>query len=271
MIDFGGARVGAATRGRGRGTRERPGGSWSEAAAAVRGGNGIPDAGYARRWAMVGVAGWVVAASVGCGTDRPPVPDPTPTTATMVGLASSAAAMSPLATPMPQPSPTSAPEPTAEPAPVTPSAIAPEEPIGPVGPPVAPTVGGSGAPFRSETAEIGPVVWSTAIDGETNAPVAPVEVVPVGAPAIYATLPVTRVQRGASLGATWTYNGTPLPTLGGAVVANREQVGGWVEFHIARAEDAVWPAGVYAVVVTVDGRLAQESAVRVGAPSTAVG
>lgn len=143
----------------------------------------------------------------------------------------------------------------------------PEPPAAPteasLGPPVVPTVGGSQDPFRSESAELGPIMWATAIDANTNAPTPAVAVVPFDAPRIYASVPVGRLQRGTVLDARWTYNGTPLVGVEGTVTAERDQRGGWVAFLLSREDGEPWPAGVYAVVVSVDGVAAHASAIRV--------
>lgn len=138
------------------------------------------------------------------------------------------------------------------------------------GPPVPPTPGGSTAPFRSVAAEVGPIVWAAEIDARTKAPLAPVASFPVEAAALHATMPVTRVEAGAVVEATWSYNGTPLNGADTDLVVAAAAEGAWLEFHLSRRDEILWPAGIYAVQVSIDGAPAQAAGVVVGAvPPTA--
>lgn len=109
------------------------------------------------------------------------------------------------------------------------------------------------------------MVWATAIDPMSNAPLPPATAFPVEARTIYATLPVARIAQGTVVAATWSYNGTPLDGFLGSVSAPQDERDVWLEFHIGLAGPEPWPAGVYAVAVRVDGQPAQSAAVAVGA------
>ena len=78
---------------------------------------------------------------------------------------------------------------------------------------------------------------------------------------------VERLAVGATVGATWTCNGTPIRdgdrVLAGTVVAAQAAEGTWLEFHLTRADLATWPEGTYAVEVAVDGRVVRSAQVRV--------
>jgi hypothetical protein len=124
------------------------------------------------------------------------------------------------------------------------------------------------AVFRSERAEIGPVIWTTAVDPSTNVPRDRVTAYPAEAPALYAALPVTRISEGIEISATWIYNDTPIEGLNATIRADREQTDIWIEFHLTRSAVAAWPSGVYAVSITVDGASAHQATVQVGAPGT---
>ncbi len=109
------------------------------------------------------------------------------------------------------------------------------------------------------------MVWAIDLEPGSNAPRAAVGAVPADAPTIYAAVPVPRLASGVVVTATWAYNGTPLPSFDSRVTTDREQLGGWLEFHVSRASDAPWPPGVYSIAIAVDGQVAQEAAVRVDA------
>ena len=131
----------------------------------------------------------------------------------------------------------------------------------PSGPPIAPTPGAPPTTFRSDAAEIGPIVWSADIDPTTKAPRAPVDTFPADTRTIYAALPFARVAEGTAITATWTYNGTPLDGFVSTVRTERAERDIWVEFHIALTSAEPWPTGTYAVAVTVNGQPAQAAAV----------
>jgi len=216
-------------------------------------GSAIVRGGAVSRWARLGVVGFaLLAVLAGCGRSGSPgaVATARPGAAAISATPAASAA-----------SPSVAPSPAA---PVAATAAGVADAGRPLGPPIAPTPGSGRSTFRSATAEIGPVVWATELEPGTNAPRAAVEIVPAEAPAIYATVPVLRLEPGAVLTASWSYNGTPLPAFDGRLVADRGQAGGWAEFHIARSGDAPWPPGVYSIAVAVDGQVAQEAAVLVG-------
>lgn len=206
------------------------------------------------------MVGMLLVPASGCGSGGATTTDRVAQSATVVVLGSPTGDTSSKATPVAQASEIATSVPTLGPN------VAVSPPTPPAGPPIVPTVGRTQDIFQSGAAEIGPVVWSTAIDPASNAPTDPIDRVPIDATIFYATLPVTRIQRGTVLGATWTYNGTPLAPLQGLVRADREQLGGWVEFHLSRTDGATWTTGIYAIAVTVDGVVAHRSAVRVGDP-----
>lgn len=137
------------------------------------------------------------------------------------------------------------------------------------GPPVLPTPSGSPAPFRSTGADVGPIVWTTAVDPRTNAPVDSVTVFPVDAPTIFATVSLARWEPRATISAEWSYNGTPLDGFATTVIADRAQRDVWLEFHLRKDPAASWPEGVYAIALLVDGEPAQAASIVVGAEGRA--
>jgi len=116
--------------------------------------------------------------------------------------------------------------------------------------------------------QVGSVVWATAVDPVTKAPMEPVDAFPDTATTLYAVIPIRQMTPGVVLTAQWSYNGTPLTALTSAVVAERAEVETWVEFHLERVDDLPWPAGDYQIAVLVDGRPARTAQVEVRRTTT---
>lgn len=153
--------------------------------------------------------------------------------------------------------PSSASPQPATPAPVT-TAASPS-PTGPTAPsvPAVPTPGATlpaNQGFTSGAAEIGPIVWATAIDPVTFAPTVPVVEVDSLAPAIYAVVPVRRIEPGTTVSATWAYNDTPIPTTSPAVTVIERREGVWLAFDLSRGTAEPWPDGTLAVTIAIDGQ-----------------
>lgn len=159
-----------------------------------------------------------------------------------------------------------------------PTATAPRPPSSPTVHPaatrasVASPVASPGT-VRVGTAEIGAVVWATAVDPATKAPRQRVAAFPADARTIYATLPIVRITRGTTLAASWSYNDTPIPQLNSAVTAPADAENIWVEFHLTLKpgvaatpplRPGTWPAGTYRVTISVNGTVAERAEVAVG-------
>jgi len=119
--------------------------------------------------------------------------------------------------------------------------------------PLQGTPGGDG--FRTTAAEGGAVVWATVIDPTTKEPRERVAAFRPDARTIYAAVPLARLEPGTTLTASWTYNRTPLEGMVGSVTAPPGETARdlWVAFGIARQTEEPWPAGIYAIVVAVNG------------------
>ncbi len=122
------------------------------------------------------------------------------------------------------------------------------------------TINGTPATAR---VELGEVVWTTAVDPAAGAPATPVAVVAPDAPAIYAVLPVIRMEPGTTVTASWTYNDTPLDTLTSTISVSEAREGGWLEFHLDRTGPDPWPDGTYGITVSADGQEVQSGQVRI--------
>ena len=129
------------------------------------------------------------------------------------------------------------------------------------GPPVVPRLDATPVTFQSDRAEIGPIAWATAIDPTTKAPHGVVPSFAADDRRLYAVMKVIRLSKGTSIAATWSYNGAPLDGFLRTIKADRDLRGAWLEFHIDLGDADAWPAGIYAIAVTVDGHPAQQGAV----------
>jgi hypothetical protein len=98
------------------------------------------------------------------------------------------------------------------------------------------------------TPRIGEAVWTSAIQPETNAPIAlPPK---VSDATIYAVFPIESLPAGSQLVASWFFNDTSLDALNSAMRIDQDRVTGWIEFHIERTGSEPWPDGEYEIVVT---------------------
>lgn len=132
-------------------------------------------------------------------------------------------------------------------------------------PPPTPTVQPT-ATTPAVPPEVQPVVWALGVTAGTNAPETPVDQFTTAAETIYAVVRVTNVPQGAVLSATWTYNGVPVNPASSGVSAAAPISDGYIEFHMSRGPDAVWPDGTYAVAVSLNGQVVQTAEVAVVEP-----
>jgi len=107
------------------------------------------------------------------------------------------------------------------------------------------------------------VVWATAVDDETRAPLDQVTSFVANAPTIYATVAVEHIAAGTTVQAQWSYNRTRLETLDQVIVAERSDSEVWLEFHLSLSEGETWPAGTYELSLAVNGEPAVRSNVEV--------
>jgi hypothetical protein len=98
------------------------------------------------------------------------------------------------------------------------------------------------------TPRLGEAVWTSAIAGETNAPLA--QSPQLTDETIYAVFPIESLPAGSQLLASWYFNDTSLDALDSAMRIDRDRDSGWIEFHIERTGPQPWPDGEYAIVVT---------------------
>ena len=110
---------------------------------------------------------------------------------------------------------------------------------------------------------IGDIVWATAIDQATNAPIDPVSSYRPDALRIVAAMHIDALSAGSSLEATWEYNDTSLDAFTTRLAPAGSGADQWVSFYIERDPEVEWPVGTYEVKISLDGATVQQAAVEV--------
>jgi hypothetical protein len=110
---------------------------------------------------------------------------------------------------------------------------------------------------------VGDIVWATATDPTTNAPVEPVSSYPPDALRIVAAVHADAISGGSSVEATWEYNDTSLDAFTTQLTPSERGANQWLSFYIERDPEVEWPVGTYEVKISVNGETVQEAAVEV--------
>ncbi len=109
----------------------------------------------------------------------------------------------------------------------------------------------------------GPIVWATATDPATRAPIDPVLSYAPHAPRIIAVMQTFALSAGSVVEATWEYNDTSLDAFSTRLVPANSTAESWISFHIERDPDVPWPVGTYEVSVSLNGALAHQASIEV--------
>jgi hypothetical protein len=110
---------------------------------------------------------------------------------------------------------------------------------------------------------VGQIVWTTATDPATNAPLEQVSSYRPDAPRIIASVQTGALTAGSVVEATWEYNDSSLDAFTTRLTLTDSAAEHWLSFHIARDPEVPWPVGTYEVTISLDGAPAQEAAVDV--------
>jgi hypothetical protein len=110
---------------------------------------------------------------------------------------------------------------------------------------------------------IGAVVWATATDSATNAPVDSVSSYSPDAPRIVAAVRIDALPAGSTVEATWEYNNTSLDAFATRLTPADSGVDQWLSFYIERDPEVEWPIGTYEVRISLNGATVHEAAVEV--------
>lgn len=143
-------------------------------------------------------------------------------------------------------------QPTATPPPATPTAVA-ATPTAVATPPA-----------------LGEVTWASAIDPKTGAPATPVTSFLTTDKTIYAILKAPDLPKGATLRATWSFNGAPVPVPPQTVAITHEERSSWIEFHLTWAAGGTWPDGTLQIAISADGQPTRTASVAIKRPGGAI-
>jgi hypothetical protein len=111
--------------------------------------------------------------------------------------------------------------------------------------------------------QISDVIWATATDPATNAPIDPVSSYRADALRIVAVVHIDELPTGSSVEATWEYNNTSLDAFTTRLTPADSGANQWISFYIERDPKVEWPVGTYEVRISLNGATAQEAAVEV--------
>ena len=111
--------------------------------------------------------------------------------------------------------------------------------------------------------QLGPIVWASAVDPATSAPVEPVSSYRPDAPRIIAAMQNLGLSSGSSIEATWEYNDTSLDAFSTRLAPAGSGAESWISFYIERAPDVLWPVGTYEVTVSLNGSMVQQATIEV--------
>jgi hypothetical protein len=114
------------------------------------------------------------------------------------------------------------------------------------------------------------VIWAKAIDPKTGAPVGAVSSFLTTDKTVYAAVHAPDLPKGATLSATWTFNGAPVEMPPQTVTISHEERRSWVEFHLAWHGAGTWPDGTLKIAISVDGQPAETATVSIKRPGGAV-
>jgi hypothetical protein len=130
---------------------------------------------------------------------------------------------------------------------------------------ISKAVAGAGAtPVSTAVAtQFGQIVWATAIDPETSAPIDRVSNYRSDAPQIIAVMQAYSVSAGSVVEASWEYNNTSLDAFSTRLVPADSTVESWISFRIERSPDVPWPVGTYEVTVSLNGTTVQQASIEV--------
>jgi hypothetical protein len=127
----------------------------------------------------------------------------------------------------------------------------------------APAAPGATPVSTAVATRFGPIVWATATDPATSAPIDPVLSYPPHAPRIIAVMQTFAIPPGSVIEATWEYNDTSLDAFFTRLVPASSTAESWISFHIERDPDVPWPVGTYEVSVSLNGALAHQASIEV--------
>jgi hypothetical protein len=100
----------------------------------------------------------------------------------------------------------------------------------------------------------GQVVWASAIDTETGAPVDSLTTLSNMAPQVYASVQADMLPADVPVQARWTIDGAELSGLDPApVTVDEDRAEPWISWSLTWTADEPWPVGVLGIEIEVNG------------------
>jgi hypothetical protein len=127
----------------------------------------------------------------------------------------------------------------------------------------APAVAGATPVGTAVATRFGQIIWATASDPVTSAPIESVSSYRPDASRIIAVMQTFALSAGSTFEATWEYNDTSLDAFSTRLTPAESSAESWISFYIERDPDVPWPVGTYEVTVSHNGTIVQQAAVEV--------
>lgn len=135
---------------------------------------------------------------------------------------------------------------------------------------VPPTPTTPPSPTIAVAQTLGGITWAKAVDPKSGAPAETVASFVTTDKTIYAVLHAPDLPKGATLSATWTFNGAPVEVQPQSVTVSHEERRSWIEFHLTWTGAGTWPDGTLKITISVNGQPAQTASVAIKRPGGAV-
>jgi hypothetical protein len=126
------------------------------------------------------------------------------------------------------------------------------------------TVAGATPASATPAPALDEILWAVTIDPSSDAPLTVTRRYPVDTTRLTASVLATNLPPSTAVDAAWSYNNTSLDAFATRVVVQDAAPRRWLSFHLDRNSETSWPAGTYAIEISLDGEPARRGEVEVG-------
>jgi hypothetical protein len=126
------------------------------------------------------------------------------------------------------------------------------------------TVAGATPASATPAPALEEILWAVTIDPNSDAPLTVTRRYPVDTTRLTASVLATNLPPSTTVDAAWSYNNTSLDAFTTRVVIQDPAPRRWLSFHLDRNSETPWPAGTYAIQISLDGEPARRGEVQVG-------